>query len=142
MTIENAQYYREQVKALLEAENLPVTDLPKNLNNFVVARVNGEIVGVAGLEVYGGYGLLRSVTVKPSHRGWGIAGKLIDDIVSLGSLKRLSALYLLTETAPDYFKNKGFTQIGREQVPAKVKGSSQFSHVCPLSAIVMKKIIS
>ena len=142
MIIDNAQNYREQVKALLEAEKLPTADLPENPGNFLVAIVDNKVVGVAGMEVYGNYGLLRSVAVQPDHRGLGIAGKLIGRIASLGSQKGLSDLYLLTETAPGYFKNKGFMQIGREEVPAEIQGSSEFSHVCPVSAIVMKKSIS
>jgi amino-acid N-acetyltransferase len=48
---------------------------------------------------------------------------------------------LLTETAPGYFETKGYQQITRADVPEEVQQSSEFSHVCPQSAIVMKKII-
>ena len=51
----------------------------------------------------------------------------------------IEALYLLTETADKYFAKKGYTAISREIVPVEIKSSSEFSHVCPVSAIVMKK---
>jgi amino-acid N-acetyltransferase len=51
--------------------------------------------------------------------------------------KKLKAIYLLTETARDFFQKKGFTAVHREQVPEEVKASSEFAHVCPTSAVVM-----
>ncbi|WP_158288321.1 arsenic resistance N-acetyltransferase ArsN2 [Mucilaginibacter psychrotolerans] len=139
MTIENAAAYQKEAIALLTAENLPVDDLSENLPDFFVAIEGSEIIGVAGMEVYGNYGLLRSVAVLPSRRGQGIAGKLVGQVESAGKQKGLSALYLLTETAADYFKNKGYAQIDRAQVPTAIQISSEFSHVCPVSAIVMEK---
>jgi len=141
MTIENAVSHKEEAIVLLKAENLPVNDLPENLDGFFVATEGGEVVGMVGMEIYGNYGLLRSVAVPPHRRGQGIAGKLIRHVESAGKLKGLSALYLLTETAAEYFKNKGFIQISREQAPEEIKTSSEFSHVCPASAIVMEKPI-
>lgn len=141
MDVENAASYREEAIALLRAENLPVEDLPESLNDFFVAAEGGDIIGVAGMEVYGNYGLLRSVAVSPGYRGRGIALKLVSQIESAGKSKGLSALYLLTETAADYFKNNGFIQISRDQAPAEIKTSSEFSHMCPVSAIVMEKAL-
>ena len=139
MIIEKAQNYKEQVTALLKAEKLPVADLPEGLDNFLVVIELNAVVGVAGIEVYGSYGLLRSLAVAPAHRNEGIAGKLISSIEAMAKQKELDALYLLTETAAEYFKSKGFTQITRAQVPAEVQTSSEFSHVCPVSAIVLTK---
>ncbi|TWI94192.1 amino-acid N-acetyltransferase [Mucilaginibacter frigoritolerans] len=141
MKIENAANYRDEVIGLLATENLPVADLPLNLNNFLVALQNNEVIGVAGLEVYGTGALLRSLAVHAAHRGQGIADQLLQNISALGSLKGINELYLLTETAPAYFEKKGFVNITRAEVPAGVQQSSEFSHVCPQSAIVMKKII-
>jgi amino-acid N-acetyltransferase len=142
MLFEQAKNQREDIVAILFAEKLPVDDLPESLDNFLVAIENGKLIGVIGLEQYGAYGLLRSLAVLPEYRNKGIAGKLIEHLQSMAELSGLQALYLLTETAPDYFKNKGFTQISREQVPTEIQGSSEFRHVCPVSAIVMKKSIS
>jgi amino-acid N-acetyltransferase len=139
MTIESAQDYKEQVTAILAAAKLPVIDLPETRDTFIVAIVDNKVTGVAGMEIFGNYGLLRSVAVEPGYRGMGIAAKLVSRIEALGSLKGLLALYLLTETAPEYFGNKGYQQLSREQVPADVQRSSEFGHVCPASSIVMKK---
>jgi amino-acid N-acetyltransferase len=139
MIIHQAKNYKEQVTTLLASEKLPVADLPQGLENFLVAIQDKTVIGVIGVEVYGKYGLLRSLAVAPGHRSSGIASALISRIETFSGLKNLDALYLLTETAPGYFKQKGFTQVEREQIPAEVQVSSEFSHVCPVSAIVMKK---
>ncbi|HVV56702.1 MAG TPA: arsenic resistance N-acetyltransferase ArsN2 [Mucilaginibacter sp.] len=139
MQITDAKNYGQEAESLLSAEKLPVSDLPPGLDNFLVAVGNNEVWGVAGLEIYGNYGLLRSLAVKPAFRDQGIAGKLVGEIEKLAQAKGLNAIYLLTETAPEYFSKKGYIKITRTSVPAEVMHSSEFSYVCPQSAIVMQK---
>ena len=141
MLIEKAHNQRGDIAAILSAEKLPIDDLPEKLDNFLVATENGLLIGVAGLEIYGCYGLLRSLAVLPGYRNKGIAGKLLERLESLSTLSGLKELYLLTETASEYFAGKGFQNITRNDVPEEVKRSSEFSHSCPASAIVMKKSI-
>ena len=142
MLIEQAKNQRERIVAMLSAEKLPVEDLPEILENFFIAIENGQSIAVIGLEIYNDYGLLRSLVVLPEHRGKGIAEKLIERLKSLAALRSLKEIYLLTETAPEYFARQGFQKIARNEVPDEVKQSSEFSHVCPVSAIVMKKTIN
>lgn len=141
MTIELAQYYKDKVTALLAAEKLPVADLPDTLDNFVVAIEAAVVVGVAGLEIYGNYGLLRSLVLTADYRSKGIAAKLLGRIEALAASNALMEIYLLTETAPGYFEGKGYRKIIRASVPAEVQRSSEFTHVCPQSASAMKKVI-
>ena len=142
MLISKAKSYREYIVTLLLSEKLPADDLPEILENFLVATQDDELIGVIGLEIYGNYGLLRSLAVKPAFRSQNIAGKLIRQVETLAASKGLKAIFLLTETAPDYFARKGYERITRNDVPDEVQQSSEFSHVCPQSAIVMKKDIS
>jgi amino-acid N-acetyltransferase len=142
MEIIKAIHHRESIAAILDTEKLPSGDLPSTLENFVVALQNGEVIGVAGLEIYTDYGLLRSLAVKPIFRDKGVAGKLLLQIEDLASSKGLKAIYLMTETAPGYFNNKGYIKVTRTEVPLAIQASSEFSHVCPQSAIVMKKILT
>jgi amino-acid N-acetyltransferase len=130
---------RALVIALLQSEKLPVVDLPESLSNFFVASNNGQVVGAIGLEQYGNYALLRSMVVSNVFRNKNIASRLVEHLESYGRLLGVSAMYLLTETAPGYFEKKGYQKINREEVPAALQVSSEFSHVCPVSAIVMKK---
>ena len=137
-----AELYRDNVIELLTTEKLPTSDLPGMLNNFFVAVDDHEVTGVAGLEVYGNYGLLRSLAVNQNSRGRGIAANLLDKIESLASNKGLEAIYLLTETAKDYFEGKGYEHIARMDIPDAVKASSEFTHVCPESATAMQKSLN
>lgn len=139
MKIEQADKYRESIIALLTAEKLPAADLPNHLENFAVSKKGDDVTGVIGLEVYGGYALLRSLAVNSNFRNQGIADELLQHIESLAAAKSLKAIYLLTETAPGYFTRRGYQTITRADVPAEVQQSSEFSHVCPQSAIVMSK---
>ena len=141
MTISNATNYKAKVIALLSTEKLPTDDLAEQLDNFLVALENDELIGVAGMEVFGQSALLRSVAVRPAYRNKNIAGKLVQGIENLAYEKNIKAIYLLTETASGYFFKMNYLQIIRSEVPADVQGSSEFSFVCPQSAIVMKKIL-
>jgi len=141
MQIEKAENYREEVIALLETEKLPAGDLPQTLENFVVAKQGEEIIGVAGIEIYESCGLLRSVAVSAAYRGKGIANQLLGYLEKVAVAQSLQAIFLLTETAPEYFGKKGYQKITRAEVPAEVQQSTEFSHVCPQSAIVMKKTV-
>ena len=127
------------VIALLLAEKLPVEDLPASLDHFFVALNEDEVTGAIGLEQYGNYALLRSMVVHAAHRNKHIASRLVEQLEHYGKRLGISAMYLLTETAPVYFEQKGYQKINREEVPAVLQASSEFSHVCPVSAIVMKK---
>lgn len=141
MKIEEANSYREEIMALLASEKLPVADLPATLGDFIVATENDELTGVAGLEVYGEYGLLRSLAISPAYRNKGIAKQLLTQIEAKAAARSLLAIYLLTETAAEYFSHHGYQEITRAEVPGPIQQSSEFSYACPQSAIVMKKTI-
>lgn len=139
MEITEAINYKDGVIALLSSENLPIDDLPATLKNFLITTENEELIGVVGLETYGKYGLLRSLAVRSDYRNRSIAGKLVEQIENVATAEGLKAIFLLTETAPDYFSRKGYHIVSRTEIPREVQQSSEFSHVCPQSAIAMKK---
>ena len=127
--------------SLLQSEKLPIDDLPDHLENFYVAIQNKKVIGAIGLERYCRYGLLRSMVVSKQHRNKGIASKLIDELEKQATKLQLKAIYLLTESAPAYFERKGFEKINRPDAPEQIKSSSEFSSVCPVSAVLMMKQI-
>ena len=55
------------IRALLEAQQLPVDGFSDHLQTMLVATVNGTVVGSAGLELYTDGALLRSVAVTPDR---------------------------------------------------------------------------
>lgn len=139
-TIERAR--REDlanVLALLGRHGLPLDGASDLGDTLVVARLNGQVVGAAGLELYTDGALLRSVVVDASAQGQGLGHRLTDAALTLASEHGFTAVFLLTTTAAPFFPQFGFEPIGREQVPPSVRASVEFQSACPASAIVMRK---
>ncbi len=124
---------------LLETVNLPQDGFSEHVDRTLVARADDEIVGSATLEVYGHSALLRSLAVAPSAQGQGLGRKLTHDILDLAQQWQIQRVYLLTETAADFFPKFGFSVITREEVDPAVKQSVEFRGACPLNATVMEK---
>lgn len=137
--LEASASQRNAIVQLLQSQNLPTEDLPPTLQDFYVAVEDDKVVGLIGMERYGAFGLLRSMVVHPDYRNRHIAEKLVQLLEEKAATSGIQAMYLLTETAEQYFNRKGYAKLGREEVPAEVQVSSEFSHVCPVSATVMKK---
>ncbi len=131
----------ENVAALLSSQLLPVEDMDKKLPHFFVAKEKETITAVIGLEVYGSLGLLRSMATEPTYRNKGLASMLVLELINYAKQIGIREIFLLTETAETYFAKKRFLKINREEVPVAIKTSSEFSHLCPSSAILMKKEI-
>jgi amino-acid N-acetyltransferase len=132
---------RQEVIQLLEQNDLPVSDIDGDKILFALLQ-DGQIVGTAGVEYFDDCALIRSISVKLDHRGTGL-GKFIREQLEKNCIQHgIRCLYLLTTTAKDFFFKEGYDVIDRERVPGIIKNSSQFSSVCPSSAVVMKKILS
>jgi amino-acid N-acetyltransferase len=128
---------------LLNDVNLPTAGVDgSRLPSYLIAEEDTAIIGVAGLERYGEYGLLRSVAVVPSKRNVGIASRLCEAILERAIFDRVREVYLLTTTADKYFTRYGFETIERGEVPPEVQASSEYISVCPESAVVMRLKLS
>lgn len=122
---------------LLERADLPTAGVAEHFGRFVVAEQEGRIVGVAGLEVHGDAGVLRSVAVAPALQGTGLGRRLTEAILASVRDSGLRRLYLLTTTADGYFPRFGFRRIDRGEASPEVQGSVEFSEACPASAVAM-----
>jgi amino-acid N-acetyltransferase len=125
------------VTDLLRSENLPVEDISTELSGFFVIEDDGKVVAAIGLEIYGAKGLLRSMVVAPEYRNKSLADVLLNRLFLHASEQGTKSLYLITTTAEKYFLKKGFQRIDREQVPASIKSSREFTTLCPSTATVM-----
>ncbi len=126
---------------LLQQNKLPIEDIADGQQQFWLVKDGESIAGAIGIEVYGNYGLLRSMATDEAYRNKGIAAILIDGLFEFARKQKLTAIYLLTETAKKYFEKKGFVTVKRDDVPVELKQSKEFTHLCPSTAIVMKKDI-
>jgi amino-acid N-acetyltransferase len=106
---------------------------------FVVREDDGRVVGVAGLEVHGEDGLLRSVAVDPAYRGRSLGGRLVAAAVERAALVGLRDVYLLTTTAERFFAQHGFGACARADAPAAIAASWEFRTGCPATAVFMKR---
>jgi amino-acid N-acetyltransferase len=122
--------------ALLAGQRLPTDDLHDPVITLVGAFVNDTLVGVIGLQACDDVAMLRSLAVDPAHRDRGIAAALCERLFMLAGERDL---YLLTESADNYFARLGFEPIDRATVPAAIRATAQFSALCPSSARVMRR---
>jgi len=106
---------------------------------FVVREDDGRVVGVAGLELHGDFGLLRSVAVDEDYRGQGLAAALIEAVLQRAQRVGLRSVYLLTTSARDYFARRGFADVGRDDAPAAIRESWEFKNGCPSTAAFMQR---
>jgi N-acetylglutamate synthase-like GNAT family acetyltransferase len=127
------------VERLLAASGLPLDGVRDALPSFVIAEAEGDIVGVAGLELCCDNALLRSVAVADAWRSHGVGRALVTRIISDAEVRGIHALYLLTTTAEGYFPSFGFRPITRDTVPADVRATAEFRSACPASAAVMMR---
>lgn len=130
----------DAVIALVGASGLPTAGIADAFPAaYAVVRDGSGIAAVAGLEIHGDVGLLRSVAVNPSLRTAGLGRLLVEDRLRAASEHDLRAVYLLTTTAADYFRRFGFNDTRREDAPAELQRSSEFASVCPSSAACLAK---
>src|ERR1700751_4779984 len=110
---------RQEILSLLQSEGLPSEDIGL-LTDFYVAVEERSVVGLIGMERYGQYGLLRSMVVHPYHRNRNIATNLVEILEKEAAASGITVLYLLTETADQYFSKKGYYTISRNVVPKEL----------------------
>jgi amino-acid N-acetyltransferase len=125
------------IVSLLERGHLPRADIERHVDAAVVAREGARIVGCAAVELYDDAGLLRSVAVDPSSRGQGLGIRLTDAALALARDRGARTMYLLTETAAEFFPRFGFRAIPRNEVAAAVRQSVEFTGACPDTAQAM-----
>ena len=129
----------DAARGLLEQASLPVAGLDEQFGPaYAVADSDSGIVGVVGIERHGAYGLLRSAAIDPGWRGQGIGEALTRNRLAWATAVGMHAVYLLTETAADWFPRFGFTRVDRTDVPPEIAASGEFAHLCPASAVVMR----
>jgi amino-acid N-acetyltransferase len=128
----------QALRSFLERNKLPYKDIVSQDNLFLLYYDSaGDVLGSGGLEIYGDAALLRSVAVRESERGKQVGKQIVKDVLKRALEQKIQSIFLLTETAHDFFLKEGFSDISRDEVPANIKASTEFSFVCPASAKCM-----
>lgn len=126
------------IKDILEENDLVYEDIEDNHIEFFSAYDNDMFVGIIGLEQFGNIGLLRSLVVLEKHRSKGYGKEICSSFLNYAKDKKIREIYLLTTTAKNFFEKINFNVVERKYVPDEIKGTAEFSHFCPDSAICMK----
>lgn len=133
---------RPEIEAMLAMAELPTVDLTsKMLADFLIARQDGILVGIVGLERYPKAGLLRSLMVDKTLRGVGLGKRLVMSMEDRARGRGLRQLYLLTTTADAFFLTMGYRPLDRLDAPSGIRHSRQFSELCPGSSTFMTKTL-
>jgi len=132
------------VVALLVSAKLTPNDIEAQFGSQFAVAVDDTtqaIIGAAGIEVYrdavSDIGLLRSAVTDEAWRGMGIGSALTIDRLSWAEREQLSAIFLLTETAVEFWKRFGFIRITRDAAPPSLQTSHEWKEGCPASAVAM-----
>jgi amino-acid N-acetyltransferase len=123
---------------LLGAAGLPTSGLDAEGAHLWVAVRDHEVIGSAAIEQYAEDGVLRSVCVAPAGRGEGLGAALVTRCIAEARGRGVRRLYLLTETAADWFPRFGFVVADRACVPEAIAESIEFAALCPASAVAMQ----
>lgn len=132
-----------EVETLLSEARLAASDLSSlsDLHLFGM-RTDRELIGVVAVEAYGAVGLLRSLAVAEQHRGAGHGRALVAHAEAWAVHTGLKALYLLTETAAQFFSAMGYRPAARSEAPPVIAATSQFTTLCSASATLMRKSLA
>lgn len=114
------------VERLLTAERLPPLAIREHLDTFWVLDTGAEIVGCAGLEVYGRSAVLRSVAVTPTMRGGRQGRRLVEAALEEARRHKVRRVYLFTVHAAPFFVRLGFAPCSMEDFDLPVRKSWQY----------------
>ncbi len=115
------------------------TDLETDLASELESDLQSSLKSSLKSSLAGDPALLRSVVVRRESRARGLGRDLVAKCEGLARRQGVDALYLLTETAAEFFRSIGYREIDRGTAPDQIKATSQFSSLCPDSAILMFK---
>lgn len=133
---------RIAVLALLENATLPVDDLRHDiLENFIVAELGRNVVGLVGVQPFESVGLLRSLVVQSDGRGGGLGSRLVHAIEQYSRTMGINELWLLTIDADRFFVDRGFEVCERDIAPKSIQSTTEFSELCPADAKLMRKVL-
>ncbi|NPD87402.1 MAG: GNAT family N-acetyltransferase [Asgard group archaeon] len=129
------------LKEFMKKLNLVYEEIEKHLEDFFIIRVENKTVGCAGIEHYDDVGLLRSVGIDEELQGKGLGKKIVTKMIDYALEKGIVNLYLITNSAEDFFKKFDFTIVSRSEVDSRIQQTYEYTTGCEETASVMVKKI-
>ena len=109
------------------------------MENFFYCGPAVSPEGLVGIEMHGDVALLRSLVVAGACRSSGVRSALVAQAEDHARAMGARALYLLTTTAEDFFRRRGYITAAREGAPPAIRQSREFADLCPESSAFMVK---
>ena len=128
---------RGEAATLLAAAGLCSNDLPQPQVELFAVRKSGHTIGYWGYERYGEAALFRSLYLKPDYRQQGYGRQIWQQAKALLYQQGIRQVYLLTDTAADFFSRLGFVVVARESAPPAIRQTSEFATFCPSGSVCM-----
>ena len=127
-----------------KGEILPRTldNIIHDIQNFVVAELDGEVVGCASLYIYQtGLAEIRSVVIEQSAQGQGQGQALVQYLLEFAHQMELEQIIVLTYI-PEYFSKLGFNVIDKNSLAENIIEDSEPSpHKEPADEVAMEYIV-
>lgn len=131
---------RQDIVSLLESASLPTSDLSDDaMSDFFFAGPATAPLGIVGVQCYGSDALLRSLVVSPVHRARGLGQRLVDHAEQHARARGIRTLYLLTTTAEQFFRSRGYIVTPRDSAPPAIRSTPEFASLCPASSAFLSK---
>ena len=109
-------YYAERDEMLFRSK----ADIYENLQAFIVAELNGSVVGCCALQiVWSDLAEIKSLAVDQANKGLGVGKAIVDAAIEQARQIGLQKVFALTLT-PDFFEKLGFEIIEKDALPMKV----------------------
>lgn len=114
-----------------------------DVQNFVVAEVDGVVVGCASLYIYQtGLAEIRSVVIDKIAHGQGQGQALVQYLLEFAHQIELQRIIVLTYI-PDYFQQLGFSLIDKSSLADNIiEDSEQSPHKDPADEVAMEYIVA
>ena len=105
----------------------PISDIIQNIDRILVAKKNGELVGVVSWKILPEMGShlepsveIMSLAVHPDHKGQGIGSTLVHSVIE-DHIRPLHPLQIIALTfAPEFFKKFGFKETPKSELMHKI----------------------
>jgi amino-acid N-acetyltransferase len=97
-----------------------LADIYENLQTFIVAELDGKIVGCCALEViWADLAEIKSLAIDEGYKGKGIGRELVAAAVEQAAKLGVPKVFALT-LEPAFFEKSGFEIVEKEALPMKV----------------------
>ena len=98
----------------------PLSDLYEDVRDFFVIREDDRVVACAALAIaWEDLAEIRSVAVAEDKQNQGMGGKLVQACLNEAKQLGIKTIFCFTYR-PDFFKEQGFAEIDKMELPRKV----------------------